>query len=206
MVIIGAKGHAKDVLCVLEDNGFSNRLYFYDDVSEDLPSELYGIYTILKTFEDVTEVLKHDPDFIIGVGNPFIRQLMCNKFTTEGGILQSLISRRALIGKHEVTIEPGVNIMANVTISNNVIIGEGTLINAGVLVHHDVRIGKFVEVSPGTVVTGGVTIDDFSIIGSGAILLPKIKIGKNVIIGAGAVVTKSIPNNTRVKGIPATSF
>jgi sugar O-acyltransferase (sialic acid O-acetyltransferase NeuD family) len=207
MIVIGAKGHAKDILCIIEERSMPDKaLFFYDNVSCDLPLKMYGTYTILKSFEEAKEILKEYPNFVLGIGNPKTRQILAQKFIAGGGNLQSVFSNSALIGKHEVDIGRGVNIMANVFISNSVTIGEGALINAGVMIHHDANIGSYVEVSPGAIITGGVEIGDLSYIGSGATILPKVKIGKNVIVGAGAVVTKSISDNTKVKGVPAISF
>ncbi|MCB4234487.1 hypothetical protein LDL59_03555 [Kaistella anthropi] len=42
MLIIGAKGFAKEVLEILHQNGHTNNLCFYDDVNDDLPERLFG--------------------------------------------------------------------------------------------------------------------------------------------------------------------
>ena len=48
-----------------------------------------------------------------------------------------------------------------------------------------------------------VEIDDGCDIGANAVILPGVRLGKNVQVGAGAVVTKSYPNESVIKGVPA---
>lgn len=203
MIIIGAKGHAKDILSVLEHNKQLENLYFYDDVSTDLPKALYHIYPILRSTDEARKILDLSKDFAIGVGNPKVRSALSAKFLNLGGNLKSIISITASIGTHDVTLEKGINIMAGAVLTNSIFVGEGALINAGVLIHHDVTIGRYTEISPGAKITGGVTIGDFTFIGAGATILPGISIGSNVIIGAGAVVTKDIPSDCVAIGVPS---
>ncbi|TXK46962.1 acetyltransferase [Pontibacter qinzhouensis] len=203
MIILGAKGHAKDVLSVLAKNKQLQDLYFFDDVSKDLSEKLYGIYPIINSIDEAKLVLQQSPEFAIGLGSPKSRSFLCSKFLSLGGKLQAVISTSASIGQYDVELGPGLNIMANVYISNGVKLSTGVLINAGALLHHDVSIGRFSEISPGAIITGEVTIGDFVSIGAGATILPKVKIGNNVVIGAGAVVTKDIPDHTVAVGVPA---
>ena len=48
MLVIGAKGFAKEILEVLYQNSQTDNLVFYDDVNADAPEELYGQFKILK--------------------------------------------------------------------------------------------------------------------------------------------------------------
>ncbi|QCR23489.1 acetyltransferase [Pontibacter sp. SGAir0037] len=203
MIIIGAKGHAKDILSVLSINKKLDHLYFYDDVSPDSPQLLYGVYPILRSANEAKKVLEDNADFVLGIGNPKLRCNLANKFKDLGGTLRSVIAPTSSIGNHEVKLGAGINIMTGVIITNSVIIGEGALINAGVQIHHDVSVGRYTELSPGVILTGGVSVGEFTIIGTGAKVLPNIKIGDHVVVGAGAIVTKDIPSFSQVVGIPA---
>ena len=203
MLIIGAKGHAKEILGVLQLNSKDENLYFYDDISADLPELLYNKYQIVKSLQDATSKFDIDNKFILGIGGCNARAILFNKFISIGGKPYSIIAKNASIGSEQVNLEEGINIMQFAFISNNVSIGKGTLINARANIHHDVKIGDFCEICPSTTITGGVVIGNNSFVGSGSIILPKIHIGNNVIIGAGSVVTKDIPDNVLVYGNPA---
>jgi sugar O-acyltransferase (sialic acid O-acetyltransferase NeuD family) len=203
MIIIGARGHAKDILSVLSLNGKLENLYFFDNISADMPSDLYGTYPILRSDNEVLNIFDSDRSFALGIGGPTRRFNLCKMFLKLGGQLSSVVSNTAFIGLHDVELGAGVNIMTRAVLTNSIRIGEGALINAGAIIHHDVIIGKYTEISPGVIVAGGTSIGEFSSIGMGAKLLPQVKIGNNVTIGAGAVVTKNIEDNSLAIGVPA---
>lgn len=203
MLILGAKGHAKEVLDVIRQRDEQCELYFFDDLSADLPDRLFGRYVIVRTYEDAREVLSSDGRFVLGVGDPFARYLLARKFLALNGEMVSVISPYATVGSHDVSLGRGLNVMTGAVITNDVIIGEGTLINAGCSIHHDSRIGKYCEISPGVRVTGRCAVGDFCSIGTGAALIPGVRLGNNVVVGAGAVVTRDVVDDMLVVGVPA---
>jgi sugar O-acyltransferase (sialic acid O-acetyltransferase NeuD family) len=203
MLIIGAKGHAKEVLDVLEKSGMNNELFFYDDVSENIDIKLFGKYPVIRSIDELNKAGFKVKIFALGVGKPQVRESMANKFKDLGWELTSIISNKIVLGNHNVVLSAGINLMHNVFISNDVFIGEGTLINAGVFIHHDVKIGNYCEISPKVCLTGHITIGNKTFIGAGTNVIPKITIGSNCIIGAGSVVTKDIPDNSLAAGVPA---
>ncbi len=203
MLVIGAKGFAKEVLEIFYQNGYSKEIAFFDNVNTDLPGLLYNKFSIINNFEDAKIWLIKNPSFCLGLGNPTIRFEMAKKFIGIGGVLTSLISPLATIGHFGTTIGFGSNIMTGTVITNDISIGEGVLINFNCYIAHDSIIGDYTEISPGSHILGNVKVGSFVTIGTSATILPKIIIGNNVIIGAGAVVTKNISNNTTVVGIPA---
>jgi sugar O-acyltransferase (sialic acid O-acetyltransferase NeuD family) len=204
MIIIGAKGFAKEVLEIVDQLNQLENLVFYDDVNEDVPENLYGKFKVLKNNDEASNYFKTiDNKFTIGIGNPILRKKIYDRFTAIGGVFTSLISPIANVGSYGNKIGIGNNIMAGSVITNDVIIGKGGLINLNCTIGHDCVIGDFVEMSPGVHISGNCNIGCFTNIGTNATILPKINIGKNVIVGAGSVVTKDIPDNCLVVGVPA---
>ncbi len=203
MLIIGAKGFAKEVLEVLHQLNQLEKVAFYDDVNNDLPELLYNRFPILTNLQMAEDFFKTtDNSFTIGIGNPVLRKKLYDKFTAIGGKFVSAVSPKASIGNFGVSIEEGCNIMTGTVITNDITIKKGTLINLNCTVGHDCVIGNFVEMSPGVHISGNCSIGDYTVFGTNATVLPKIIIGKNVIVGAGCVVTKDIPDNSLVVGIP----
>ena len=203
MIIIGAKGHAKEVLDLLEKQEKSDNLFFFDNSSEEISDKLFGKFEILRSFDDVLKVFENDNRFILGIGAVKNRMKLYKIFTEMGGRAFSAISPNATIGKYNVVLGKGLNIMHHVSIFNEVTIGDGTLINSLVSIHHDSKIGEFCEISPGARILGRVTIGNYSSIGANAVILPDVIVGNNVVIGAGAVVTKNTEDNATYVGIPA---
>ncbi len=204
MLIVGAKGFAKEVLEIFYQLKQLENIAFYDDVNENIGDFLYDKFPIIKNIEAAKEFfMKNGNEFTIAIGNPLLRYRLCNKFKTIGGKFVSSISPLAQIGNYEVKIVNGCNVLANAIFSNSTSLGKGCLIYYNVLIAHDCIVGDFVELSPGVTLLGNVQVGSFTQIGANSTVLPKVKIGKNVIVGAGSVVTKDIPDNCMVMGTPA---
>lgn len=202
MLVIGAKGHAKEVIEIIKNN--CNEIVFFDNVTTPPIDSFFNTFCVLNSFDELSNYFtKNSAKFCLGIGGTKIRQDIANKIKSYGGQLETITAQNASIGNYEVSIGDGCNIMKNVMISNSVTLGEGVLINYGVSIHHDVSVGNYCEISPGAMLLGRSKIGHYVSIGAGAIILPDVIIGDNVIIGAGAVVTKSIENNAKVIGIPA---
>jgi len=204
MLIVGAKGFAKEVLEILYRKNDTENLVFYDDVSNDLPNLLFGKFKILKKLEEAqVHFSTIDNRFTLGIGNPLLRKKLYEKFIKIGGVLSSTISTNCEIGTFGNSIGEGLNMLSDSIISNDVKIGKGCIIYFGTIITHDSIIGDFVEISPSVKLLGSCTIGSYTQIGSNATVLPKITIGNNVIVGAGSVVTKDVPDNCLVVGVPA---
>jgi hypothetical protein len=58
MLIIGAKGFAKEVLeTLVVENKYSKDIFFYDDVNDNVGGYLYNRFKIFKSLEEVKESL-----------------------------------------------------------------------------------------------------------------------------------------------------
>lgn len=205
MVVVGAKGLAKELLEIFAQNDDLGNLWFFDNVSPEFTGLLLDRFRVLRTLPQVQEVFDRtgDTSFCLGLGSPLFRQRLASEFSKIGGKLTSVISRNADIGIFGTNLDAGCCVLSGAVITASVTIGEGSLINPNVTISHDSTLGKFVEVSPGANITGNCSIGDYSFIGSNAVILPKVRVGKNVTVGAGAVVTKDIPDNCVVAGVPA---
>ena len=206
MIVIGAKGFAKEILEVLVSKkyGYNEKnLFFFDNVNKLQSKKIFDKYLVLSSYKDLENPLsKTDNYFCFGIGNPKHRKLLGEEFVSRGWSLQTIISQTSSIGRFNTTIGEGTTIIGNAQITNSVTIGKGCLIYMNTSIAHDVSVGEFVELSPGVILTGNCTIGDFTSLGAGTIVLPKIKIGRNCIIGSGTVVTKDIPDNSMVVGVP----
>lgn len=204
MLIVGAKGFAKEVLEIIHQTNQLENLVFFDDVNDDIKGNLYEVFPILKTTKEVTDYFNTiDNRFTIGIGNPILRKKLFNKFISLGGVFTSTISSLANVGLFDVHIGYGTNILPGVIISNSSKIGMGCIVYYNSIITHDCEVGDFVEISPSVTLLGRSKVGSYSQIGSNATILPDKIIGKNVIIGAGSVVTKDIPDNCVAVGTPA---
>jgi sugar O-acyltransferase (sialic acid O-acetyltransferase NeuD family) len=203
MIIIGAKGFAKEVLEVLYQRNELNSVYFFDNVNSDTPDKLYNRFDVLKDLEGVKNIFVTNNEFVLGIGGTLTRYKLAVLFEKLGGKLCSVVSPFAHIGHFNTIHEEGCCIMTGVIMTNDIHVGKGSLINLDCTIGHDTTIGQYCELSPSVNISGNCTIGSFCSIGTGAVILPKIKIGQNVTVAAGAVVTKDVPDNCMVAGVPA---
>jgi sugar O-acyltransferase (sialic acid O-acetyltransferase NeuD family) len=200
MIVIGAKGFAKQLLPTLIKMNFSN-LLFFDDLDKTTHELCH--YPIIHDLEIAKTWLRKDNRFIIGVGTPSIRKKLCGVFEELGGKVTSAHNEFALISPLGTLIEDGVAILQSAIIESSVLIKKAALINIGAKICHDSFIGEFSEVGPNVTILGGCVIGAETSIGASVTVLPKVRIGDNVTIGAGAVVVNNMPDNCVATGIPA---
>ena len=203
MIIVGAKGFAKEVLEVLLEVNQENDLFFFDNINSETPDLLFGKFPVIKSLVDAKNIFLKDARYVLGIGNPLLRRKIVDVFSSIGGSLESTVSNSSIIGSFNVNIGRGSNLMKLSLISNDVTIGIGAIVYFQTCITHDCILGDFVEVSPGAKILGRAHIGSYSCIGSNAVVLPDIIVGQNVVVGAGAVVTKDIPDNSIVAGVPA---
>lgn len=202
MLVIGAKGFAKEVLNMLLLKDELENLVFFDDVNIEDPDLLFNQFAIIRSFEEAKNYFQHiDNRFTLGVGFPNVRYSLFQKFIALEAEPYTVISPNSDLGDFDVHIDEGVTIGYHCAISNSVRIGKGTLINAKTVIGHDTSIGEFCEICPSVNLAGHVEIGDFTFIGTGVIVYPEVKIGKNVSITAGSIIRKNVPDNAMVHGL-----
>lgn len=204
LLIVGAKGFAKELLESALKLRPDRKITFFDDVSTDLPDRLYGRFEVIRSFELISDYFTaKGRNFALGVGSPSLRQRFFKEMIDRGGIPETIVDPDARVGSFGTSIGDGTCIMAGTKITNDISIGKGCLINLNVTIGHDSHIGDFCEMSPGVHISGNVHLGDACNLGTGAVVLPKVKLGDDVTVGAGAVVTKDVASGVTVKGVPA---
>jgi sugar O-acyltransferase (sialic acid O-acetyltransferase NeuD family) len=205
MIVIGAKGFAKEILEIFHLNNQTEDLVFFDNISDDIELKLYDKYRILRSWDEVEVEFtrKNNRSFTIAVGGPINRRKLYNKMIELGGEYCSTISPNSIIGHYDIKLGNGSNIMSSTFISNSVKLGIGVVVNVNATVGHDCSIGEFTEISPGVNISGNCHIGSLTTIGTNATILPKVNIGNNVVIAAGSMVKNDIPDNTVAVGYPA---
>lgn len=192
MLIIGAKGSAKDVLVLLEDQHAVKGLAFFDDVTEGGPDKLFETYPILRDDAAARKwMAQNGPDFVVAVGHTRSRRRLVERFRALGGKPVSLVATDVTIGRHS-TVGEGSVILPGARISNAVTIGEGAFIGVNAIIGHDCQLGSYVTISPGAALLGYVQCGDLSYVGANSTVLPKVSLGQQVLVGAGTVVAADV--------------
>ncbi len=201
--VIGASGHAKVVIDVIERQGVW-RVAGLIDTYKTPGTELMG-YPVLGP-EDCLPVFmtRHNAGgAIIAIGDNQVRQRMALRVAEIAPSLAfvSAVHPAAHIAR-EVQIGKGVDIMAGVTVNPGTRIGDFCFLNTNASVDHDNVLEPFSCVQPNAATGWNVRLGARSVLAMGATVVPGISIGADTIIGAGSTVLRDVPPRVVAYGTP----
>ncbi len=205
MVGLGAGGHAKVIIEILQDDKTYELIGLLDRDIKLHGQKVLGVSVLGD--DDLLPTLKKDgiTHFFVGVGSIgdtsprrqlFERAIAYKMEPVDIIHDQAIISPSADLGL-------GVTIMAGAIINTCVTLGTNVVVNTGAIIEHDCIIGNHVHIATGSKLASTVYVGDGTHIGLGTSIRQCVNIGQNVIIGAGAVVVNDIPDNITVVGVPA---
>ena len=192
IAIIGAGGHAKIIVDLVNTLSIYKIIGFYDDNPK---AKLYDI----KHLGNTKNIDKSIENAIIGVGNNETRKKIYEQ--NKNVKWCSLVHPNSTVSRH-ATILPGSVVCAGAIIQTDVTIGKHCIVNTNCNIDHESMIGDFTSICPSATICGQVNIGDSVFIGANATIIERIKIGNNCIIGAGSVIINDIKNDCKVVGNP----
>ena len=192
--IIGAGGHTRSMINVLENNGYAIRGVYEDHF---YAGEMIGEYAILGRIVDIPA----DEKVVLSIGDNARRATLFKKFNLQI-LKENLIHKRSELEKH---VELGFSnqILALAYINSYVVIGANNIINTRATLEHEVRIGNHNHVSVGASLCGRVSVGSNCFIGAGSVVIDRISICDSVTVGANAVVVENIETPGTYVGVPA---
>jgi sugar O-acyltransferase (sialic acid O-acetyltransferase NeuD family) len=203
ILIIGASGHAKVIVDILEQAN-SHRVIGFLDSFKDRGTSLMG-YEVLGTEEEIPRMLGAGivAGGIVAIGHNWARCQMAERIRliSPGFDFVSAIHPSARIAKG-VQIGRGVAIMAGVSVNPGTRIGDFCFINTNASVDHDNVLEEFSCLQPNAATGGNVRIGAFSAVSMGANIVHGVSIGAHTVIGAGATVLSDIPDHVVAYGTP----
>lgn len=159
----------------------------------------YPVYDITEVFETCDPP---DLKFVIGVGEPSVRERLYHKVAEKGYGFMTLIHPLAYVSP-EASIGDGTVIQSCASVSADTVIGKNCYLQSCALTGHDCRIGDHCMLSSHTAVSGNVTIGTNVYIAPGVMIKEKITIGDHTVAGMGAIVVRDLPENVIALGSPA---
>jgi len=201
VAIIGAGGHAREVLQILHEEraagGAWEPVGFITD--EPLAGDLEGL-PILGGFEWFEGKTTRDVFVLVAVGTPSVaRELACRARGLRFARARSPLAWVA----DSATVGEGSILFPGVVVNTGASIGDHVSINAAATVSHDTIVGRFCGIAPGAHIAGNVTIGEGCFIGMGANLMNGVTVGEGSVIGVGAAVVDDVPPAVTVVGVPA---
>jgi sugar O-acyltransferase (sialic acid O-acetyltransferase NeuD family) len=189
LVLIGASGHAKVVIDIVEKEGRYRIAHLLDDNPALQGTTFFG-YRVAGTSESI---LAHSggerPLLVVAIGDNAIRVRIAERLRGGGFTFARAVHPHAQIGRG-ATIGAGTVVMAGAVVNADAKIGENVIINTGASVDHDCIVESGAHIAPGARLCGGVRVGAGTLIGAGAVLIPGMQVGANTVVPAGATLRK----------------
>jgi len=203
LLIVGAGGFGREVLCWLSDMPEEERGWEIGGFLDANPLALKGYscsYPILGN--PLNFDLQENDRLVCAIGDPKTKLRLCRALKERGGKFFTFIHVTAVIGMR-CKIGEGCVICPGAIITTDVNMGDFVTVNVHASVGHDSVIGDYSTLSGHADVTGFARLDKGVFLGSHASVIPKVQIGDFAVVGAGSMVVRRVKPNTTVMGVPA---
>jgi sugar O-acyltransferase (sialic acid O-acetyltransferase NeuD family) len=217
VVILGAGGHARETLGILEELKAAASGAGADEwdvlgfVDEDPAKHgalvdgkaILGGFTWF-TDEDggIREGGAEDLRVICAVGSGPGRRRLVKRAREMSLVFCNAISPRASVSPL-ASIGVGSMIAPGAVIGPEVTVGDHVIVNVGCTISHEARLGDYCTLAPGVHIAGNTRLGDGCDLGIGTVTIQGITIGDWSIVGAGCVLIEDVPPNVTVVGVPA---
>ncbi|GIU83686.1 MAG: putative acetyltransferase EpsM [Acidimicrobiales bacterium] len=203
VVIIGAGGHAREALDVLEAVGERHRfLGFLSDDPTDRPEVRRRGVAVLGPPERLAELRCR---FVVAVGSPLVRRRLLERATGSddelGDLAIRLVHPTAVVSE-DAELGRGVYVPAGAIVQAGATLSDHVHLNANAVVGVDAQLDDFATLSPGAVVERQAHLEEGVMLGAGAMVCQGVEVGAWSVVGAGSVVTKAVPRGVTVTGVP----
>jgi len=202
-VIVGAGGHGRVVLDILQAAGAHDVVGFLDSNTALHGRRIDG-KEILGSIDALEGIRSRGgvTCAVVAIGYNGVRREFAERIEQSG---IELIN----------AIHPSANLASNVSLGRNIVvaagalvcahcqIGDSAILNTGCIVDHESMIGTATHICPGARLAGRVTVEAGAFIGIGATVIQSIRVGYEAVVGAGSVVIRDVPPMTTVVGVPA---
>lgn len=204
LVIVGAGGHARSTVDVVESSGTHQIDCLYDPVVSE-PGDVFG-YPVYSADSSLAELIRRQScEVFIAVGDNFQRQRIQHEIaaTIKQVRFATLIHKQSSISPR-ASVGEGCVVMAGATINAGCVLGSGVVVNTNASVDHDCVIKDFASLAPGVVLGGNVSIGERTSVGLGAQSIHRVNVARDVVIGAGSLLLSNIEQELSVAyGRPA---
>jgi UDP-N-acetylbacillosamine N-acetyltransferase len=202
LIIIGAGGHGKVVLDILQASGKHRVVGFLDADATLAGTEVNGV-PVLGPINQVSRLRQQKiKGGIIAIGDNRVRVSYAALLVEHGVELISAIHPAAVIAKSSV-IGRNVVAAAGAIVAASANVADSAILNTNCVIDHECEIESGVHICPGALLAGRVRVGAGAFIGLGAKVLPCLSIGKGAVVGAGAVVLQDVAEGATVVGVPA---
>ena len=186
IILIGAGGHCRSCIDVIEQEGRFEIFGVVDKVEQEGENTILG-YPVIGTDDDLPALRKECKYALVTVGqikSPVARVQLFKRLKELGFRLPIIVSPKAYVSQH-AEVGEGTIVMHQAVVNANARVGDNCILNTQCLVEHDADIGNNVHVSTGAIINGDVKVGDDVFIGSNAVSAQGISIIEGSFVKAG---------------------
>jgi len=202
-VVVGASGHAKVVIDILERQDVC-RIVGLIDTFKPPGTKVMG-YEVIGPEECIPYLLasRRITGGIIAIGHNWTRKQVAERIREAAPelVFVNAIHPSVCLAR-EVELGSGIAIMAGVRVNPGTRIEDGCFLNTNASADHDNVLGEFSCLQPNSATGGNVNIGAFSAISIGANVIHGLTVGAHTVVGAGSTVLADLPDFVTAYGTP----
>lgn len=200
LILIGAGGHARACIDVIEQQG-QYQIVGLVGLPEELHSQHLG-YEVIATDDALAQLASSISFALITTGqiqSAKLRVRLYQQATLCGFQMPAIIAPTAHVSRH-ASIGAGSIVMHGAIVNAGAKVGNNCILNSRALLEHDTTVEDHCHISTGAILNGGVNVGVGSFIGSGCVLKEGLSIGKDCLVGMGLTVRHAVADSTRFTG------
>lgn len=188
LVIVGAGGHARACIDVIEGYGGYEIVGLIGRV-EEVGQSVLG-HRVIGCDDDLPAPARSGVCAIVAVGqirSAQVRRTLFEQLWQLGFELPAIVSPMAYVSRH-AAIGPGTIVMHRATVNAGAKVGSNCIINTAAIIEHDSHVGNHCHISIGAVLNGGVCVGTGCFVGSRSVIREERSVGDDSFIGMGLSV------------------
>lgn len=200
LLLIGAGGHARSCIDVIEQQGQYHIIALVGTATE-VGSHCLG-YPISATDDGLQSLAERCSYAFLAMGHmtsPEKRIQLHALGVRLGFTFPTLISPKAYVSPH-ASIGAGTIVMPGAIVNAAAKVGCNCIINSRALIEHDATVEDHCHISTGAIINGSARVGFGSFVGSGSIVRDSRKLGERCVVGMGLAVRHDQPDETKFTG------
>jgi len=200
LILIGAGGHARACIEVIEQHG-QYQIAGLVGMRGEMHTRHLGC-SVIATDSDLLELVKAHQYAFVTVGqiqSPDNRMRLYQQATELGFQLPVIIAPTAHVSRH-ATIGAGSIVMHGAVVNAGAKVGLNCIINTCAVLEHDATVADHCHISTGAILNGNVYVGAGSFVGSGSVIKEGVSIGKRCLVGMGLSVRHGQMDHARFVG------
>jgi sugar O-acyltransferase (sialic acid O-acetyltransferase NeuD family) len=195
IILIGAGGHARACIDVIEQHG-QYQIAGLVGKREEMYAQHLG-YSVISVDNNLVELAMIYQYAFIAVGQILsadTRICLYRQAIELGFKLPTIIAPTAYVSRHAI-IGAGTVVMHGAIVNAGAKVGDNCIINTRSLIEHDVTVESHSHISTGAILNGGVKVGGGCFVGSGSVVKEGISVGKNSVVGMGLSVRHNLADD-----------